>query len=217
MGPGSVISPLWQLHLGMGWTPATTSFAQLGPADVLLCMKAKPRRVDIVCPWADVSLRVRRWGSKCAETIYFCYYKGGGTLCWGEESLNGRQQAAGSGIWGQGLPRGTHVATDEMESVFSVSKFISIRDVASPGEYLLFLGSATAPVACSHGSSASHSALSLQHLFLPSFLCRSQGRIHYGVTISPSCLPSSSAPWHSLCLRSNSGCQHSQENIFSLP
>lgn len=58
--------------------------------------------------------------------------------------------------------------------VFSpCQKFISIKDVSSPGRYLLFLGSVTAPIACSHGSSASHSALLLQHLFLPSFLCRS--------------------------------------------
>jgi len=79
--------------------------------------------------------------------------------------------------------------------VFSgCQKFNSIRNVGSPGRYLLFLGSVTARIAGSCGSGASHSALLLQHLFLPSFLCRSRGRIHYGVAISPSCFPSSSAP-----------------------
>lgn len=110
--------------------------------------------------------------------------------------LNGRQEAAGSSIWGQSLPRGTQVATDEMESVCSVSKvLISIRGVASPGRHLLFLGSLTTPIACFHGSSANHSAFSLQQLFLPSFLCRNQTRIHYRVRISPSCFLPSSAPW----------------------
>lgn len=35
-----------------------------------------------------------------------------------------------------------------------------------------------------------------------------------GVTISPSCFPYSSAPWHSLYLRSNSGCQHSWDKYI---
>lgn len=97
-------------------------------------------------------------------------------------------------------------------------KFISIRDVASRGGHLLFLGSDTAPVASSHGSRACLPMLSLQHLFLPSFLCRSRGRIHYGVTISPSCFPFSSAPWRTLCFWVLTRAVSAAEtNIFSLP
>lgn len=67
---------------------------------------------------------------------------------------------------------------------------------------------------CSRARNASHTALSLQHLLLPSFLCGSQDKMHYGVTISPSSFPNSSAFWHSLYMRSNSGCQNSWDKYI---
>lgn len=67
------------------------SFAQLRLADVSLCVEAKPRRVDVVCPWAHVSVlaapRVQR---------LFIYATMKGEKCCAEErnALNGgnRQQ-----------------------------------------------------------------------------------------------------------------------------
>lgn len=123
-----------------------------------------------------------------------------------------RQQEAG--FEGKVFPEALMWPLMKWKVFASCQEFISIRGVASQGEYLLFLGSDSAPIASSHGSSASLSMLSLQHLFLPSFLCRSLGRIHYGVTISPSCFPSSSAPWRSLYLSLNSCCQHSRDKYI---
>lgn len=78
-GMNSVLN-LCSSTLGWDETLPPINFAQLGPTDVLLFMEAKPCRVDIVCPWADVSLRVKRWSSKRAESFYLCYYKEGEML-----------------------------------------------------------------------------------------------------------------------------------------
>lgn len=130
------------------------------------------------------------------------------------DDFNGRQQAAGSGIWGQGLRRGICVTTDEMESVFVTSKVHFNQKCHQPRKEFVIPGVCHCSCFCSHGSSASHTTLSLQHLFLPSFLCGSQGKMHYEVTISLSCFPYSSAPWHSRYLRCNSGCQHSWDKYI---
>lgn len=193
IGPVSVTSPLLQLQLRMGWIHVTTSVAHPESANVLLCRKSKLCTVDAVLlaadsPWADGSLHVRRWGSKLLlQRKRHSMLRRGMFLM-----VDKRQQEA---VFEGKVSQRHQVATDEKESVGSVSKVpISIRGVASPGRHLLFQGSLTTPIACFHGSSANHSAFSLQQLFLPSFLCTSQTRIHYRVRISPSYFLSSSAP-----------------------
>lgn len=71
MSPGSVNSPLPQLSVRKGLTPAATSFTRLGPADVL----------QSLAEWIWSVLGHMCLSMLEGEAFYLYYYEGGGILC----------------------------------------------------------------------------------------------------------------------------------------
>lgn len=96
----------------------------------------------------------------------------------------------------------------------SCPKFISIRNVTSPERNLLMLGSVTVPVSALVEAGQVTLSCHCNICFSHPFSAEVESKCVNGVTISPSCFPYSSAPWHSLYLRSNSGCQHSWDKYI---
>lgn len=128
------------------------------------------------------------------------------------DDFNGTQQ--GVAFEGKVFPEAPVWPLMKWKVFSSCPKFISIRNVTSPEGNFLFLGSVTVPVSAIMEAVQVTLPCHCNTCFSHPFSVEVEAKCVNGVTISSSCFPYSSAPWHSLYLRSNSGCQHSWDKYI---